>query len=191
MRSVLALLALLLVLGGCTGVGGIHRRGDRQVAVTGGPGLPFRDYPGFPAGKGREENTSVAVRYHHFVKDRLALVASFTPFRRYHERGVQAVAGQIGGRYYFAETCLAGRPVGFFGEVLGGFQASDRAIPPGAADFNFLLDGAVGAEMRVSERVSCVLAYRLRHLSNGSIFGDRNPSQDEHSPYVGLAVDLD
>jgi hypothetical protein len=45
--------------------------------------------------------------------------------------------------------------------------------------------------MKLTDRISWTSGYRLKHLSNGNLFNDDNPSQNDHHVYTGIAITLD
>jgi hypothetical protein len=179
-----------LLATGCAG--GLHRKGDGQLSVVGSYGHPIRGWAIYPAGDGRAENYGVTVGYDHFLDDRLALLSAVTPFRRYNQSDGNVTAGefQLGFRYYFYEFDVAQTPVGLFGEILGGLQLSSKSVPEEGSHMNFTQDTGVGFEAHLTDTIRWITGYRLKHLSNGSIFGTTNPAQNDHHVYTGIAIEL-
>lgn len=77
--------------------------------------------------------------------------------------------------------------LGIFVEALGGLMQSNRSVPEGGSHTNFTQDAGLGLELRLADNVSWMTGYRLRHVSNGNVFGGENPSQNDHQAYMGVA----
>lgn len=189
-----ALLAATLVsaflTAGCAG--GAFLPGERLVSVTGSYGSPTTSAGLWPAAQGQAENVAVAAEYGHFVRDRLE-VAAAAALRRYDQagQGVTAAEIQFGARYHFVSFALGTIPAGFYGEVFAGIQSGSRAVPERGSKTNFTQDTGFGFELRVAPRARWITGYRFKHLSNGEIFGDENPSQNDHQLYTGIAFRID
>ncbi len=70
----------------------------------------------------------------------------------------------------------------------GGVVSFQSPVPdPLACKFNFLADGGVLADVRVTQRVALVAGARLNHISNGGR-GRVNPGMDSHMLEAGLSV---
>lgn len=183
------LVGLALVVAGCTG--GIRQAGEHQVRLTGGFGTAIKGDIVWPDGKGQADNWGVTVDYGYFVRDRLALLVAGSPYRQYSQPNgrVGAAELQIGLRYYFFDFELGAVPVGLYAEALGGMLYGAESIPEDGSHTNFTQDTGVGFEAVLSDTVSWVGGYRLRHLSNGRLFGDdTNPSQNDNHFYTGVAI---
>lgn len=186
------LMLCLVTLGtalGCSG--GMHRAGQQQVTLAGSYGHPIKGEIIWPDGEGRAENYAPTVAYNYFATDRLALTAALTPYRYYsQERGdTGSTELQLGLRYYIAEFDIAQAPAALFVEALGGLAYSNRSVPEDGSNGNFTQDTGVGLEVKLSDAVSWISGYRLRHLSNGRVFrSDENPSQNDNQVYTGLAI---
>lgn len=188
----LAITATILLgiaaLTGCTG--GIHRAGDQQFSLHASSDWPIRGEAIWPDGDGRAENFGVTLGYNYFFQDRWAFLTNVTPYRRYNQSDGDITAGefQIGFRWFFWEFDLADVPVGLYAEALGGILHASQSVPELGSNTNFTQDTGVGFEARISDHVSWQAGYRLRHLSNGHIFGPENPSQNDSQVYVGIAI---
>lgn len=181
--------AVGVALCGCAG--GIHRHGEQQFAVTGSYGFPIQGDSIWPEGKGEAENIGVSTAYRYFLRDRLAVGAAITPYRKYIQSDGDSTATelQVGLRYFFWEFDIADRPIGLFAEALGGLMYSTTSVPEAGSNTNFTQDTGVGFEMRVTDVISWVGGYRYRHLSHGHIFaGGDNPGQNDHQVYTGIAI---
>lgn len=182
---------VLLVAGGCHG--GLHRRGEHRLRLAGSATFPITGDTLWPQGEGRSETAAVTVGYDYFVQDRWALTADLTPYRRYGQSDGVVTAGelQIGLRYYAWEFDLLDRPVGLYLEALGGLMYGSRSVPETGSHTNFTQDTGLGLEWQLTDHVTWMSGYRLRHLSNGRIFrSDSNPGQNDHLVYTGLAFSL-
>jgi hypothetical protein len=78
-------------------------------------------------------------------------------------------------------------PVGLYAEALGGITASAKSIPEEGSNFNFTQDTGLGFEAHLDDRWRWFGGYRMKHLSNGDLFNDENPSQNNHYVFTGLA----
>lgn len=78
--------------------------------------------------------------------------------------------------------------VGFFVELLGGMMHTRRSVPEDGTRTNFTQDTGLGMEVRLTDNVSWISGYRLRHFSNCQVFGKDNPSQNEHQVYTGIGI---
>ncbi len=189
--KVAATLLPLLPLTACTG--GIHRQGQHQLSLHGSYGFPIKGDTLWPEGLGQAENVGVTIGYGYFARDRLALRAALTPYRRYRQPDGDAHAGelQVGLRYYFWDFEIGDTPVGLYAEALGGLMHASRRIPAGGAHTNFTQDAGVGFEVQFSDQISWITGYRYRHISHGHVFaGDPNPGQNDNQVYTGLAIML-
>jgi len=177
----------LLPLFGCDG--GMHRRGQHQVSLTGSYGRAIKGETIWHDGDGRAENTGVTLGYNYFLRDRGALLVALTPGRVYNQTDRDVYAGeyQMGFRYYFWETDLLDAPLGLFAEILGGVAYGARSIPENGSNLNFTQDTGVGFEWQLADNVSWISGYRFKHLSNGDLFNDDNPAQNDHHVYTGVA----
>jgi hypothetical protein len=186
-RAHRSLIAALLPLTGCSG--GIHVLGDRQIAVHGSYDHPISGPALYPEGDGRAENAGVTVAYHEFFADRTAFVSALTPYRNYNQSDGDIYTGefQIGVRHYFWEFDLGKVPVGLFAEIYGGLLYGSESVPEEGSQANFTQDTGIGFEARLDKHISWISGYRLRHLSNGYIFSDKNPSQNDHQVFTGIA----
>jgi opacity protein-like surface antigen len=183
-------LAALVSLCACTG--GHHAKGDGQWSLVASHGSPTQGRTLWPEAKGDAENIGAAAEYAYFATDRLA-VAGAIGVRRYDQPEGDVTAGEIQlGLRYHAFSFRAGEiPLSVYAELFGGLQSGNRAVPLGGSKTNFTQDTGLGLEAQLSERTSWLLGYRLKHLSNAEIFGDSNPSQNDHQVYAGLAFRLD
>lgn len=177
-----------LLLAGCEG--GIHRRGEQQLSLVGTWGHPIKDDVGWPDGEGRAEDAAAVLGYHYFVADRFAVGAAITPYRIYNQSDGDAWTGelQLGVRYFFLDFDVGDVPVGLFAEVWGGMFHGPRSVPESGSHTNFTQDTGAGFEARLTENVSWITGYRLRHLSNWGAFGNDNPSQNDHTVFTGIAI---
>lgn len=178
---------LLTLQAGCAG--GIHRRGEQQLSLLGSFGTPIKGQAVWPDADGRADNAGVALGYSYFAADRFAVGAALTPYRNYNQSDGDAHAGefQVALRYYFADFELLDTPIGLFAEALGGIMQSSRSVPPDGSGANFTQDTGLGIEVKLGEGVSWITGYRLRHVSNGYLFSQDNPSQNDHQAYTGIA----
>lgn len=192
MFKVAGLLLMLsaLLAAGCEG--GLHRKGERRLGVAGSYGEPIKGDVIWPEGDGRASNAGVTVSYDHYVADRTSIRVAATPYRVYHQSDGDVYAGEfeLGARYHFWEFHLADVPFGLYGEVLGGLAGGGRSIPEDGSHLNFTQGTGLGMEVQLTDDISWTSGYRLRHLSNGRIFGDENPSQNDHFVYTGLSFRL-
>ena len=186
----------VVLMAACTGIagcqGGLHRAGEHQLSVTGSFGTAIKGNVVWPAGDGRADNAGLTIGYGYYLRDRLALVAAGTPWRNHNQRDGDVYSGefQLGLRYHFLEFDVCDRPVGLYAEIMGGIMAGDASVPEGGSHANFTQDTGVGFEVQLAEGVNWMTGYRLRHLSNGYIFGQENPSQNDHHVYTGIAITL-
>lgn len=187
MRTLVLLVPVLLATG-CAG--GLHRRGENQVAFHASFTDPFRDHPLWGIGKGTAESEGYSLTYHRFFADRGAVALSITPLREFHQNGadVEAYEYQLGVRGFPIEFTLLGLPTAVYVEVLGGRLHADAPIPPQGTSKNWTQDFGIGFEWMLSERWSGTAGYRLRHMSNGDGNVPGNPSQNEHQFLVGFAL---
>lgn len=187
-RRDIALLALAVSTSGCTG--GLHRKGENMVGVSGSFGHAIKGQAIWPDGDGRADNAGVTIDYHRFVADRFAIGGAIVPYRNYNLSGSDSTTGefQLGVRYYFFEFDALGRPVALYGQLTGGLMNGSRSVPEEGTHTNFTQDSTLALEMKLSDHISWQTGYRLRHLSNGYIFGDENPSQNDHQVFTGLAI---
>lgn len=182
---------LLLLLGtGCQG--GLHREGEHRLGVTGNYGEPIKGEVIWPDGEGRAQNGGVSVDYNYYLSDRTAIIAAATPYRTYNQSDGDIYAGefQLGVRYHFWEFDIAQVPVGLYLDLLGGLTGSARSVPEDGSHLNFTQDTGIGMEVQLTDQISWISGYRLKHLSNGRLFGDENPSQNDHFVYTGLSFQL-
>lgn len=183
----LAIAASLLV--GCSG--GIHTAGTHQVGVSGSFGHAIKGEAIWPDGEGRADSAGVTIDYRYFTADRFAIGAAATPYRNYNQSDGDVTTGefQLSLRYYFWETDALGVPIGFFAEALGGIMTGSASVPQEGSATNFTQDTGLGVEMKLTENISWVTGYHLRHLSNGRIFrSDSNPAQNDHYVFTGIAI---
>lgn len=191
LRALACILAICILGIPCLACnGGMHQKGEHQIGVAGTFGHAIKGQAIWPDGDGRADNAGVTVDYHYFVTDRLALGGAVVPYRNYNIAGRDAYAGefQLGLRYYFFEFDLLDKPLGFYGELKGGLMQSSRSVPEEGTHTNFSQDSTLGVEWRLTENVSWQTGYRLRHVSNGYIFGSENPSQNDHQVFTGIAI---
>ncbi len=183
-----AAVVLLVGLVGCHG--GMHQKGDQQITFMGSYGEPFNEGFVWNGADGTGQNGAFTVGYNYFLDDRIALMINGTPYRIYNQSDGDIYAGefQMGFRYYFFEFDLLEKPLGLYAEMLGGLTYGSNSIPEEGSNFNFTHDTGAGFEWQLSDNVSWISGYRLKHLSNGNFFNDDNPSQNEHHVYTGLAV---
>ncbi|MCA9251421.1 MAG: acyloxyacyl hydrolase [Phycisphaerales bacterium] len=180
----------LVVCSGCQG--GYHRKGDLQIAFTGTYGHAVKGETFWADGKGRGDSASASVGLNYFAEDRLALMAELTPMRFFNQSDGDAYSYELslGARYYFAEFELGTMPVSLYAEILGGMMHGAHSIPEEGSNFNFTQDTGVGMEMKLADNVSWITGYRFQHLSNGDLFNDDNPSQNDNQVYTGIAIEL-
>lgn len=184
----LAFVPAAFMVVGCTG--GIHRRGEQQIVLTGSYGHPIKGNVLWPDGEGRADNAGVSLGYHYFAADRTALMAVLTPYRNYNEDGINIWEGefQLGVRQYFWEFDAGSAPVGLYAEALVGMMTGSDPFPSGGSCTNYTQDTGVGFEVRLNEHISWITGYRLRHVSNWYAFGEENPSQNDNQVYTGIAI---
>jgi hypothetical protein len=182
--------ALLLLNAGCHG--GLHGKGERRLGIIGSYGEPIKGNAIWPEGDGRAQNAAVTLSYNHYVADRMAVLATATPYRIYNQSDGDIYAGefQLGLRYHIWETDLGEVPVGLYAEALGGLTCAAKSVPEDGSHLNFTQDTGVGLEVELTDDISWISGYRLKHLSNGRLFGDDNPSQNDHFLYTGLTFRL-
>ena len=190
-KSLWCQLTTILVVGcvvGCNG--GLHYEGERRFSIMASYGEPLTEGIVWNAGHGTGQNAALTVGYEHFLTDRLALLGNLTPYRVYNQGDADVYAGefQLGLRYYLWEFDLLSKAWATYVEVLGGITYGARSIPEEGSSFNFTQDTGVGLEMQITDGVSWFSGYRLKHLSNGNLFNDDNPSQNDHFVYTGLAI---
>jgi hypothetical protein len=192
-RFALAACLLIGCMTICTGChGGHHRKGDLQFAITGTYGHAIKGETFWTDAKGRGDSASASIGLNYFVEDRVALMAELTPMRIFNQSDADVYSYElsVGARYYFAEFELGTVPVSFYGEILGGFMHGARSVPEAGSNFNFTQDTGVGVEMKLADNVSWITGYRFQHLSNGDLFNDDNPSQNDNQIYTGIAIEL-
>lgn len=184
--SLLIVLTLIPMIG-CTG--GIHRKGDQQISVVGVYGHPIKGDAIWPGGDGEAENGGVTASYHYYFADRFAFATNLTPYRNYSQTNGDIPTGEfsLGVRYMFAEFDIFSRPIGLFAEANGGLMYAAKSVPPGGANTNFTQETGLGFEYRITDAISCVGGYHLRHVSDGYLFATENPSQNDHSVFMGIA----
>lgn len=172
--------------------GGLHRQGEHQLSVSGSFGTPIKGDVIWPDGDGRADNAGVTLDYGYYVRDRLSVVAAGTPYRNYKQSDGDVYTGefQLGLRYHFFDFNVADVPVGLYAEALGGIMAGSKSVPEEGSHANFTQDTGVGVEVQLMDGVQWTTGYRLRHVSNGYIFGSENPSQNDHHVYTGIAITL-
>ena len=170
----------------------LHRRGEQRLGLVGSYGEPIKSAAIWSAGDGTGQNAAATIEYNKFTTDRTALLVTATPYRIYNQDDGDVYAGefQLGLRYHFAKFELGTVPVGLYGEILGGLTYGARSVPDEGSNFNFTQDTGVGFEIQLTEEVSWINGYRLKHLSNGNLFNDDNPSQNDHFVYSGLSLRL-
>lgn len=186
------MLLLVLALAGCAG--GLHRRGQHELGVTGMYDHWIKGDNVWPDGKGTADNAGISLDYGYYATDRLALVGKLTPYRIYNQSDGDAYSGefQLGVRYHFLEFEAGEVPIGLYAEVLGGLMNASHSVPEEGSHSNFTQDTGAGVEVQLADNVFWRTGYRLRHLSNGRIFrSDSNPSQNNHEVYTGLAISLE
>jgi hypothetical protein len=146
----------------------------------------------WPDGEGRAQNAGMTLDYCHYVADRTAVVVTATPYRIYNQSDGDVYAGefQLGLRYHIWEFEIAEVPVGLYTEVLGGMTCGAQSIPEEGSHLNFTQDTGLGIEVQLTGDISWISGYRLKHLSNARLFGDENPSQNDHFIYTGLTFRL-
>jgi opacity protein-like surface antigen len=181
-------LAVLPMLVGCRG--GLHEKGEQRIRVVGSYGEPIRSGIAYNAGRGTGQNAALTIGYDRFVTDRLALMVDGTPYRIYNQDEGDVYTGefQVGVRYYFWEFDVFGTAGAMYGEMLGGIMLGSNSVPEEGHTFNFTQDTGLGFEFELNERISLNTGYRMKHLSNGGMFNDDNPSQNDHHVYVGVAI---
>ena len=160
--------------------------------MTGMYDYPIKGEAIWPDGEGRAQNAGATIAYNYFTADRFALTAAGTPVRIYAQDDGDIYAGefQLGVRYYFADFEIGEKPIGLYAEALGGLMQSAKSVPETGSHTNFSQDTGVGFEVLLSDQISWIGGYRLRHISNGDMFGEDNPSQNDHMVYTGLAFRL-
>lgn len=185
-----ALCGLGLLVAGCEG--GLHRKGETRFTAMGSYGEPIKGDVIWPDGKGRGQNAGLTLGLDHHLADRTAIVATLTPYRIYNQSDGDIYAGefQLGLRCWLVEFDVFGQPVGIFTEALGGVTYGARSIPEEGSNFNFTQDTGLGVELPLTDDISWISGYRLKHLSNGRLFNDDNPSQNDHFVYTGLSIRL-
>ena len=186
--SAVAFAVLLMPAIACTG--GIHQKGENQFGISGSFGTAIKGQAVWPDGDGRADNAGVTLDYHRFVADRLAIGGAIVPYRNYNLSGSDSTTGefQLGVRYYFFEFDALGKPVALYGQLTGGIMNGSRSVPEEGTHTNFTQDSTLAMEVKLTENLSWQTGYRLRHLSNGYIFGSENPSQNDHQVFTGLAI---
>ena len=176
LRALLAACAVLVV--GCQTP--FDRKDEQQF---GG----FQTYSA-PIESRRSHSAGATAEYSWFRRERLALVAALTPVRFFFRDGrsdVYAFEGHLGLRYYPWAFDLFGRPSAVSFELMAGLMWANTEYPDRGTSTNFLADGGVRLESEITESWSWILGYRLKHLSNGYILGDQNPSENAHAIYFG------
>jgi hypothetical protein len=127
------------------------------------------------------------VGHQWWVRDRVALALSLSPLLVYDQRDGVAYGAeaQAGVRYAPFEV---GR-FGLFLDLFGGVGYYSPSVPPTGRHTNFSVEFGPGIECRVSETVSLLLGYRLRHLSNAGGQVADNPGQNDHRIWAGVTID--
>ncbi|MBK8269714.1 MAG: acyloxyacyl hydrolase [Planctomycetes bacterium] len=186
-QSCAAIIAIFFIAG-CSG--GMHHKGQHQIGVSGSFGHAIKGETPWHDGDGRADNAGVAVDYHYFLEDRLAIGGAITPYRNYNLAGRDSATGefQLGVRYYIFEFDVLEKPVGLFAEVSGGILHGSRSVPEEGSHTNFTQDNTLGLEWKLSDNISWQTGYRFRHLSNGYIFDSVNPAQNDHQVFTGFAI---
>jgi len=69
-----------------------------------------------------------------------------------------------------------------------GFIVTEDVFPPGGTRLNFAPSHALGLRIPLNDDVHLLMAYQHVHISNGDIFGDRNPGFDSNGAYLGVQV---
>lgn len=175
-----------IVLTGCRG-GGLHRRGDRQIAVQAnyGKAIVGTSYLGFIGG-GAADNAGLTLSYHHFVEDRVAVSGSVS--YRYFDQSdgpVHAAELEVGLRFLFLEFDT----IAFSFDIYVGGMVGTRSVPGAGSHGNFLFGIGPTMEIQLSKKLSVLLGYQFRHLSNAGGFKDPdNPTQNDHRFYAGVAI---
>lgn len=182
-------LLAICTLAGCDG--GLHRKGDWRIELTASYDEAIRGETHWADGLGRSEAAAGAISGHYFLADRTALILGLTPYRIYNQSDGDVYAGeiQLGTRYYAAQWGEQ-FPSAIYAEALGGVTLGRHSIPEDGSAFNFTQDLGIGIETKLTERVSWVAGYRFKHLSNGNLFNDDNPSQNDHQVYTGFSIGL-
>ena len=174
-----------VVLAGCQG--GLHRRGDQQIVVQADYGEPMRgnSYLGLTGG-GSAANAGLTLGNHYFIEDRVAVVGSVS--YRYFDQSdgpVHAAELEMGLRFFFLEFGT----VAFSFDIYIGGMVGTRSVPETGSHGNFLAGLGPTAEIQLGKKLSVLLGYQFRHLSNGGGFRDPdNPTQNDNRFYVGVAL---
>lgn len=183
----LSIVAVTLTCAGCGS--GIHRRGEHQVTLLGSYDHPIKGQAIWPDGDRRARQRRAGRRLQLFSHRSFLGGRGDYPYRNYNQSDGDAAAAelQVALRYHFADFEIVNTPVGLYAELLGGMMQSSASVPEAGSHTNFTQDAGVGMEVRLGEGFSWLTGYRLRHVSNGYIFSDKNPSQNDHQVYTGLA----
>jgi len=184
-----AAIAAVCVLWGCSG--GLHHQGDLRVGVLAAYEEPIRGETPWSDGLGRAQTAAMTVSGDYFLADRTALIVALTPYRIYNQSDGDVYAGefQLGARYYITQWH---KPVdmALYAEILGGIMLARHSVPEAGSSFNFTQDTGIGVEVKLTDDISWVTGYRFKHLSNGDLFNDDNPSQNDHQVYTGFSIGL-
>lgn len=170
--------------------GGMHHKGQHQIGVVGSFGHAIKGETPWHDGDGRADNAGVEVDYHYFFEDRFAFGGKIVPYRNYNLSGKDSTTGefQLSAKYYFFEFNVLEKPVGLFGEIAGGLMQGSLSVPEEGSHTNFTQDTTLGLEWQLSDNVAWQAGYRFRHISNGYIFSNENPAQNDHQVFTGIAI---
>ena len=106
-------------------------------------GDPRTDDPLWWIGEGDATNVGLTFGYNYFLADDFALLAEFTPLRRYSQDGetIHAIEFQLGFRGFFWSADLSGpSKIGLFFDVAGGFMAANARVPDRGTKSNLTAD---------------------------------------------------
>ena len=175
-----------IALTGCLS-GGLHRRGDQQIVVHAnyGKAIVGTSSLGFIGG-GTADNAGLTLSYDQFVEDRVA-VSSSVSYRYFDQSDgpVHAAELEVGLRFFFFEF----ETVAFSFDIYIGGMVGTRSVPLNGSHGNFLLGIGPTMEIQLSKKLSVLLGYQFRHLSNAGGFRDPdNPTQNDHRFYAGVAI---
>ena len=184
MKRALTLLCALVLLAGCR-TGGIHRKGDRQIAIDASYGDPISGSSlGFD-GKGSAPNAGVGVSYQHFVSDRFA-VWGRVGYRWFDQSDGSVHAGEFeaGTRWLLFEIGRAAFSI----DGGGGGMVGDVSVPEAGTHLNWVFGFGPTVEIRMDENTTIFFGYQWRHLSNGrGGNAPGNPTQNDHRFSAGIA----
>jgi hypothetical protein len=136
----------------------------------------------------RDSVAGIAVAFAHALFDGWVVAGEATGLRV----AQPSPAGHVGGgtallRRRFIEV---GR-VTMFGDIGLGFSYADAAVPLGGTQFNYLLQGGVGASRQVTARLGLIGHIRHLHVSNNSLAGrQRNPDFRGMGAQIGMLLKL-